>query len=72
MIDLLNHRFSPPLWTGDRVDNAKRRLVNWINRLKQKNGLDTTDLEGLFARVARTKEKGETSIAGGTTSFKVN
>jgi hypothetical protein len=72
MVDLLNERFPPPSWTDDRVDNAKRRLVKWINRLKQKNGFDTTDLEALFVRVARTKERGETSIAGRTTSFKVN
>jgi hypothetical protein len=72
MIDLLNERFPPPSWTDDRVDNAKRRLMNWINRLKQKNGLDTTDLKDLFARVARTKEKGEASIGMGITSVKLN
>jgi hypothetical protein len=59
MVDLLNERFPSSSWTADRVDNAKRRLVKWINRLKQKNGLDTTDLEDLFARVARKKEDGE-------------
>ena len=54
----LNDRFSPPSWTSDRVDNAKRRLVNWIKRLKRENGLDDVDLEGLFARVARQQEGG--------------
>jgi hypothetical protein len=53
----LNKRFSPPLWTGARVDSAKRRLLNWISRLKQKNGFDNVDLEGLFARVARQQER---------------
>ena len=32
IVTLLNDRFSPPIWTSDRVDNAKRRLLNWINR----------------------------------------
>jgi hypothetical protein len=59
MVGLLNERFPTFSWTADRVDNAKRRLVNWINRLKQRNGLDTTDLEGLFARVARRQGRGE-------------
>jgi hypothetical protein len=54
----LNDRFPPPSWTSDRVDNAKRRLVNWIKRLKRENGLDDVDLEGLFARVARQQEGG--------------
>jgi len=53
IVALLNLRFSPPPWTDRRVDNAKRRLVNWIGRLMNKNGLDAVDLEGVFARVAR-------------------
>jgi hypothetical protein len=57
----LNKQSSPPLWTDDRVDNAKRRLLNWIKRLKQKNGLDDVDLEALFARVARQEERGNQS-----------
>jgi hypothetical protein len=59
IVDLLNKRFPNSLWIDDRVDNAKRRLVNWIKHLKQKHGFDTTDLEGLFARVARKQERGE-------------
>jgi hypothetical protein len=59
MIELLNDRFSPPPWSGSRVDNAKRRLLHWINSLMRKHGLDATDLEGLFARVARRQEGGE-------------
>ena len=54
----LNHRFPPPCWTDDRVDNAKRRLMNWIKRLQRKNGLDAVELEALFARVARQHERG--------------
>jgi hypothetical protein len=59
MVISLNNRFSPPLWTGDRVENAKKRLRSWINRLMRKNGLDATDLEALFARVARQQAGGE-------------
>ena len=54
----LNNRFPPRTWTSDRVDNAKRRLLKWISRLKRKNGLDGVDLEALFARVARQRERG--------------
>ena len=42
------------------MDNAKRRLVNWIGRLMRKNALDATDLEGLFAAVARKTKRGNT------------
>ena len=59
IIGLLNDRFSPPPWSGNRVDNAKRRILHWISRLMRKHGLDATDLEGLFARVARRQEAGE-------------
>jgi len=52
----LNLRFSPPPWTERRVDNAKRRLINWISRLMRKNGLDAVDLEAIFARVGRQHE----------------
>jgi len=57
LVAKLNRRFPPPSWTSDRVDNAKRRLVNWIKRLKRKNGLDDVELEALFARVAREQER---------------
>lgn len=53
MVALLSRLFPDPPWRIDRVDNAKRRLVNWIRRLKQRNGLDQTDLEALFVRIAR-------------------
>ena len=59
LIKLLDSWFSPPPWSEDRFDNAKRRLTNWVKRLKQKNGLDAIDLEGLFARVARQQERGK-------------
>jgi hypothetical protein len=62
MVALLNERFPPPLWNADRVENAKKRLINWIVRLKRRNGFDATDLEGLFARVARQQEGGERAL----------
>jgi hypothetical protein len=62
MVDLLNRRFPLSLWTDERVDNAKRRLVNWIKRLMQTNGLDIIDLEDLFARVARNQERGDRTL----------
>jgi hypothetical protein len=36
-----------------RQMNAKKRLLNWVQRLMRQNGLDATDLEALFARVAQ-------------------
>jgi hypothetical protein len=50
---VLNAEFSPPPWSDDRVENAKKRLMNWVQRLMRQNGLDDTDLEAVFARVAR-------------------
>ena len=56
IVALLNQQFPPPTWTDRRVDNAKKRLLNWISRLMQRNGLDATDLEALFAGVARRED----------------
>jgi hypothetical protein len=72
LVDSLNERFPPPSWTDDRVDNAKKRLVNWVKRFMQTNGLDSTDLEGLFARVARNREKGERVLPPGSGPNKLN
>jgi hypothetical protein len=55
LVTILNAEFSPPPWSDDRVDNAKKRLLNWVQRLMRQNGLDTTDLEAVFARVARQR-----------------
>jgi hypothetical protein len=62
LVALLNSRFPPPTWNGDRVDNAKRRLINWISRLMRKNRLDATDLEALFAKVTHQQESGVREI----------
>jgi hypothetical protein len=53
LVTNLNAEFSPPPWSDDRVENAKKRLLNWVQRLMRQNGLDATDLEAVFARVAR-------------------
>jgi hypothetical protein len=53
LVAILNAEFSPPPWSDDRVENAKKRLLNWVQRLMRENGLDATDLEAVFARVAR-------------------
>jgi hypothetical protein len=53
LVNILNAEFSPPRWSDDRVENAKKRLLNWVQRLMRQNGLDATDLEAVFARVAR-------------------
>jgi hypothetical protein len=55
LVTILNAEFSPPPWSDDRVDNAKKRLLNWVQRLMRQNGLDATDLEAVFARAARQK-----------------
>lgn len=46
----LNQKHPHPPWTDDRVDNAKRRLRNWIGRIRRDHGLDSTGLMDLFAR----------------------
>jgi hypothetical protein len=53
IVDALNQRHPNPTWNDDRVDNAKKRLRNWIGRMKRDHGLDSTDLMNLFAQKAR-------------------
>jgi hypothetical protein len=60
----LNDRPTSRRWSEDRIDNAKRRLANWIERLRRRNRLDGTDLEGLFAGVARQLEASERKPPG--------
>ena len=57
IVDALNARHPSPPWTDDRVDNAKRRLRNWIARIKRDQGLDAIDLKSLFVRIARERER---------------
>ena len=53
MVGRLTILFPEPGWRVDRVENAKKRLLKWIERLKQRNGLDQIDLEALLVRVAK-------------------
>jgi hypothetical protein len=62
LVTILNAEFSPPPWSDDRVENAKKRLLNWVQRLMRQNGLDATDLEAVFARVARQKVQQRTPM----------
>jgi hypothetical protein len=55
LVTILNAEFSPPPWSDDRVENAKKRLLNWVQRLMRQNGFDATDLEAVFARAGRQK-----------------
>jgi hypothetical protein len=57
LVALLNEHFPPPDWKHRRVENAQRRLDNWINRLMKRNALDPIGLQALFARVARQQER---------------
>jgi hypothetical protein len=57
LVMLLNEYYPPPDWRDRRVEDAKSRLQRWIGRLMRRNGLDITDLEALFARVARQLER---------------
>jgi hypothetical protein len=45
----LNQRHRGSIWNDDRVDNAKKRLKNWIGRMKRDLGLDSADLMDLLA-----------------------
>jgi hypothetical protein len=57
IVSALNARYPIPPWSDDRVDNAKKRLKNWINRLAHDHGFDSIDLMALFARGAREHER---------------
>lgn len=67
IVDVLNARHPKPPWSDDRVDNAKKRLKNWIWRLARENRFDTIDHLAFFARVAREKVAREGTIATETT-----
>lgn len=61
IVDALNIVDPDPPWNDDRIENAKKRLRNWIGGMKRDYGLDQTDLMALFARYGRTAP----SVAGG-------
>ena len=62
IVDALNCIDPDPPWNDDRIENAKKRLRNWIGGVKREYGLDQTDLMALFARYGRAAASG----VGGT------
>ena len=64
IVDALNIMDPDPPWNDDRIENAKKRLRNWIGGIKREYGLDQTDLLALFARYGRSAASG----AGDTAS----
>jgi hypothetical protein len=61
--DALNIIDPDPPWNDDRIENAKKRLRNWIGGMKRDHGLDQTDLMALFARYGRAAASGAGSTA---------
>ena len=55
LVTILNAEFSPPSWVRRSGRERKQRLLNWVQRLMRQNGLDATDLEAIFARVAASR-----------------
>ena len=53
IVRALNSRQPGAVWTDDRVDNAKRRLIKFIAKFRQSNGLDAVELQAVLARLAR-------------------
>jgi hypothetical protein len=57
IVGALNRQHPGMPWNDDRVENAKRRLTNWIARLQRDRGLDQADLKDLFAGLSREAER---------------
>ncbi|MBA3727500.1 MAG: hypothetical protein H0W86_13980 [Armatimonadetes bacterium] len=53
IVEALNIVHPDPPWNDDRVENAKKRLRNWIVGIKRDHGLDQIDLMAMFARYGR-------------------
>jgi hypothetical protein len=53
IVSALNLKYPISPWNDNRVENAKKRLKNWIARLKRIHGLDADALKDLFARRGR-------------------
>ncbi len=63
IVDALNTIDPEPPWNDDRIENAKKRLRNWIGGIKREYGLDQTDLMALFARYGRAAASGASGTA---------
>jgi hypothetical protein len=57
IVQALNAARPARAWDDHRIENAKKRLRNWIGRLKRDQGLDMTDLLALFVRYARESKQ---------------
>jgi hypothetical protein len=53
LVRALNLKHPIPPWYDYRIENAKKRLKNWIVRLKRIHDLDADGLTDLFARRGR-------------------
>lgn len=53
IVEVLTRHSSDQAWNDRRVENAKRRLMRWVQRLMQENSLDPIDMQAMFARIAR-------------------
>jgi hypothetical protein len=58
IVAALNEHHPQPHWNDERVDNAKKRLRNWIGRMKRDHGLDATELKDVLARYGRERAVG--------------
>jgi hypothetical protein len=70
IVEALNIIHPDPPWNDDRVENAKKRLRNWIGGIKRDHGLDQIDLMALFARYGRANAAIAGSDGIGTSSTK--
>jgi hypothetical protein len=71
IVALLNVYFPPPEWRDRRVEDARKRLTNWIKRLTRENALDATDLEALFARIGRQLEEEKGTVRSEARALKL-
>jgi hypothetical protein len=62
IVQALNAARPARTWDDHRIENAKKRLRNWIGRLKRDQGLDMTDLLALFVRYARESKRSPAGI----------
>jgi hypothetical protein len=65
IVQTLNAAAPARPWNDDRVDNAKRRLRNWIQRLRRDQALDRTDLLALLIRCALQRKQRDATAAPG-------
>jgi hypothetical protein len=57
IVEALNATGPDKLWHDDRVENAKRRIRNWLSRIKKAQNLGEIELMALLARYGRLREE---------------